>query len=156
MERGYLKALLKIVKSFFDYYGHRALIYLDDQKIETKATLVTISNGPFTGANLPLAPKAKLNDHMLTLRIFRMSKFELFKYFLKAIRLGKTYSSKITTYQCKKVRIESKTPRLIHADARLFGETPVEFSIVPNALNVITNFPKKGESALVKRTFLEP
>jgi diacylglycerol kinase (ATP) len=155
-EKGNPGAFFKVIKSFFDYYGHRALIHVDNQKVETKATLVTVSNGPYTGANLPLAPQAKLNDHKLSVRIFRMTKIELVKYFLRAIRIGKTYNPKITTLQGKKVRIETRTPRLVHADARLFGKTPVEFNIVPNALNVITGFPKKGESSLVKRTYLEP
>ncbi len=155
IERGHKAGLLKIFKTIFDYYKHRVRIVMDQQQIETRASLVTISNGPFGGAALKIAPKAKLNDHRLTISLFRMSKFELVQYFLRVISLCKTSHPKITTYQSKIVSIESKTPRLVHLDARIYGHTPVEFSIVPNALRVIMGFPKAGDSALVKRTYLQ-
>ena len=61
----------------------------------------------------------------------------------------------MATYQARKVKIETEISRVVHADARLFGHPPVEFEIIPNALNVITGFPKKGETALLKRTYLD-
>lgn len=155
-EKGDLKAIFKMIKTLFDYYGHKVQIILDEKKeIVTRATLVTISNGPYSGAALPLAPAAKLNDHRLTVSLFKMSKFELLRYLVNAIWRGKTWSPKIVTFQARRVKIISKTPRLVHADARVFGITPVTFSVLPNALSVITGFPKPGTSSLVKRTYLD-
>lgn len=156
MERGDYKAFFAILKSFFDYYNHRAKITLDHEVIQTRATLVTVSNGPYSGAAIPLAPQAKLNDHRLTVRLFRMEKWELFKYFIRLITFGHARSAKVISYQTKEVKIETHTPRMVHADARLYGETPIKCSILPNALNIITGFPKKDDPhTLIKRTYLD-
>lgn len=156
-ERGDKKSLFRLIKVFFEYYRHRATITLDGkEKIETRAPLVNISNGPYSGVAIPLAPEAKLNDHHLTVTIFRMSKLELFLYILKTMRVGKLKSSKISSYAAKKVTVTTRTPRLVHADARIYGQTPVSFSIVPSALTVVTGFPQPGNSSLLPRTLLDP
>ena len=63
---------------------------------------------------------------------------------------------KIQTFQAEKVRIETKVVKMVHTDSRLFGETPVEFRIVANAINMVTGFPRPGESYLKKRNYLDP
>ncbi len=157
LERGDKKALFRMLKILFDYYGHKAKITLDDKKtIETRSTMITISNGPYTGANIPLAPQARLNDHLLTLRIFRMSKIELVLYFLRIYHNKTRYSPKIQTIQAKKIRIETRVPRIVHADARVYGTTPISLAVTSNALRVITGFPTKQEKSLLKRTYLDP
>jgi len=157
IEKGHLSALWNLFMSFKDYYANKVVIEYDGEKIETKSMLVTVSNGPFTGANLQLAPTAKLNDHRLTISIYKMPKFELLKHFIKLKWFGKVWDPKVKIIQAQKVKIITKKDRLVHTDARVFGTTPVEFSVVPNALQVITGFPKsKEESALVKRTVLDP
>ena len=155
-ERGDWGAIWKGIKSLFQYYGHKTKLTLDERVIKTRATLISISNGPYAGANLPVAPKAKLNDHRLTVSLFKMSVWEIMRYFLAAIRSGKRYSPKVEVHQAQYVRVESKAQRLVHTDARLYGTTPVEFKIVPNALNVITGFPKSQDDSLLKRTPLDP
>lgn len=155
-ENGDWKAIWKAVRVLFQYYGHKATIILDNRIIKTRATMVAVSNGPLAGASLPIAPKAKLNDHKLTVSLFKMSKWQIIRFFLKAINSGKKYSPKVEIYKAKKVRVETKVERLVHADARLFGTTPVEFKIVPNALNVITGFPQSKDISLLKRTLLDP
>ena len=156
LEKGDLKALWKIFRTLFDYYGYRAKIIIDGREIKTKSTLVNVSNGPYSGAAIQMAPKAKLNDHKLTISLFHMNKWELLNHFLTITRSKKRYNRKIETHQGKIVKIETKVKRLVHADARLYGETPVEFSILPNALNIISGFPAPGNSALIKRTYLDP
>ncbi len=147
----------RIIKALFSYYGHRAQVYLDNSAIETKATMVTVSNGPLGGLALELAPDAKLNDHKLTVTLFNMNMFGLTLHILRLLfkRPGKKIKD-IKTYQAEKVKITSEVEKMVHADARLFGETPVEFKIVPSAINVITGFPKPESAALLKRTYLDP
>lgn len=156
-ERGDIVSLYKIVRMFIDYYSNKTSITINKKTIITRAISVSISNGPLTGASLELAPEAKLNDHKLTLSIFKMSKFELLRYFLDLMRIGPSRTPKIETHQGTSIRMSSKYPRSIHADARIFGKTPATFEIVPNALTVITGYPAPdGEVFLVKRTLLDP
>ncbi len=148
--------IFRIIKTVFWFFGEKTKVYCDDEKIVTTATLVTISNGPLGGPALPLAPEAKLNDHKLTLSLFNMNRFELGWHLLQLFLGKQGRIRKVRTYQAEKVKVESKIPQLVHADARLYGDTPVEFRIVPSSLNVITGFPKPGFSALNKRTYLDP
>lgn len=155
-ERGQPLALWRIIKLLYQYTRDLAVIKISDKKIiRTRATMVTISNAPITGAALPIAPLAKLNDHRLTLSLYRMTKWQIMKYFLFKTPNHQRKSRKIEVLQVKKLRVDSKIPKLVHADARVYGQTPVEFEILPNALNVITGFPKAGQSALLKRTLLD-
>ncbi len=158
MEQGNIKALFKIFKTLFAYYGYPAKITLDNEKIESRAILINVANAPYTGAALKIAPKAKLNDHKLTITQLKLSKVELFRYMFRlATGRKKGYYHKVIIKQAEKVKIETKVERPVHADASLFGVTPVEFKIIPNALNVISGFPEsKSEASLLKRTYLDP
>lgn len=156
MEHGHYRAFLGSLKSLFDYYRHRVKIVLDDKTLERQVTMLAVSNGQYTGAALKLAPKARLNDHLLTVSIFEMSKKELFYYLLKLMKTGSTGSTKIFRYQSTKVAIYTQKPKPVHADGQVFGTTPVAYEILPNALTVITGFPEAGGPALEKRTPLDP
>lgn len=156
IEKGQIDGLWSLLKLPYRYANDLAIIKIDGKEIKTRATLVTISNGPFTGAALPIAPDAKLNDHLLTVSFYRMSKWELVRYFWKNSQHYIQRSRKVEVHQGKEVKIDSNRPKLVHADATIFGKTPVVFKIIPNALNVISGFPKPGEAALMKRTILDP
>lgn len=155
-EQGKYKDFFRSLKSLFEYYRHRVKIVMDDKTIERKITMVAVSNGQFTGVALEMAPKARLNDHKLTISVFEMSKRELLYYFLRMLKTGKTSSPKIFRYKSSKIKIYTRTPKPVHADGQVFGATPVEYQILPNALEVITGFPESDGSNLEKRTALDP
>jgi YegS/Rv2252/BmrU family lipid kinase len=154
-KRKFLPLLIKLYR-IKDYFQHKVKIIMDDQEVEDKATMVSVSNGQYTGASMKLAPTAKLNDHILNISVFHMSKIELFFYFIKLISHGKSFSSKITRYQSNSVEIRTVHPKPMHADGYIFGQTPVAYKILPSALNVITGFPDLGNKALKKRNQLDP
>ena len=157
VEQGKYQEIINIIKTLFEYIRYRAEIIMDDKRITTRATIINIANGPYSGPALPIAPTAKLNDHLLTVSIFKMKKFDLFHYFFNLF-FGRKKHKKPTVYQAKKVKIDTKFQRPVHVDARLYGMTPVELSILPNAISVITGFPDPEEEiiSLQKRTFLDP
>ncbi len=155
-ERGDIWQIFNMIQILFDFYTEKINIIVDGKKISTHASLVEISNGPWTGAALNLAPDAKLNDHRLTVSVFHMEKWELLTFFGKLLFHRPARSPKIDRYTGEKVRIESRRRRHVHADAQEFGKTPVEYKIIPNALNMITGFPKSKENkSLRPRTLLD-
>lgn len=156
MEHHHYVAFLKSLKLLFDYYRHKVKIVLDNKTLERRVTMVAVSNGQLTGAALNLAPEARLNDHLLTVSVFEMSKKELFYYLFKLMETGITRSTKIKRYESTKVAIYTKHPKPVHADGQAFGTTPVAYEILPNALDVITGFPEGEEIALEKRAVLDP
>jgi diacylglycerol kinase (ATP) len=157
IEHGKYREIIQIIKTLFEYIRYRVEIMIDDKKVVTRATIINIANGPYSGPALPIAPTAKLNDHLLTVSIFKMKNYDLFRYFFNLF-FGIKRRKKPTVYQAKKVNIDTKVPRPVHVDARVYGMTPVELSILPNAINVITGYPNPQEEiiSLQKRTFLDP
>jgi diacylglycerol kinase family enzyme len=118
-----------------------------------------ISNGPSMGANLSVAPASKLNDHVLKVTLYKMSKKELFWHIVRlkvANSRFYTYNFKhnpdIQTYTSTIVKITSKKSRPVDADARIFGQTPIAVKVKPKALKVIVGFAEfKKESALLEK-----
>jgi diacylglycerol kinase (ATP) len=113
-------------------------IQLDDEEVRTRALMVTVSNGPYTGAGMTVAPDARLDDGAFDVRVFRgFSKPELLRHLL-SIAFGRhRYSPHISTYHSRRVRIETARPLPCRADAEDLGMTPVEFTIRPRALRVV-------------------
>jgi diacylglycerol kinase (ATP) len=120
------------------YRPARMAIQLDDRLIRTRALMVTISNGPYTGAAMTVAPGARLDDGMFDIRVFRrFSKPRLLRH-LVSIAFGRyRYAPEIDTYRSRSVRIESRHPLPARADARDLGTTPVAFTVRPRALRVV-------------------
>lgn len=155
-EKGDWSQIIKMMRILLDFYTQKITIKIDDKEITTHASLVEISNGPWTGAALNLAPDAKLNDHRLTVSVFRMQRWELLKIFAKILTHNPARSPKIDRYQGEKVSIISRNKRHVHADAREFGITPVTYAIIPNALNMVAGFSKTSEkNSLSPRTLLD-
>ncbi|MBA3724169.1 MAG: diacylglycerol kinase family lipid kinase [Candidatus Levybacteria bacterium] len=144
LEHGDLREIWKIIKTVKEYYSYPTKVIINNSEtIETKATVITISNGSYTGPAINIAPQAKLDDHRLTVSLFTMSKFELIRFLLR-VKTGSTAHSKhIQVYRAKEVKILTRKKRKVHADARLFGETPVEFKSKPKAITVITGAVSK-------------
>ena len=120
------------------YRPARMSIFLEQQQIRTRALMVTISNGPYAGAGMTVAPGARLDDGLFDVRIFRrFSKPRLLRH-LVSIAFGRyRYAPEVDTYRSRFVRIESAHPLPARADSRDLGTTPVAFVTRPGALRVV-------------------
>lgn len=156
LEKGEITAFFKMIKSFWDFYMYSADLEVDGKKMHTKASAIVIGNGQLIGPGLALASKAKLNDHLLTVNVYKMTKFELLKFIFSLLTGKRQITKKIEIFQGKKVMLKTLYPRLVHADARLYGKTFFVCQIEPNGLLVISGFPDPGESFLNARTWLDP
>jgi diacylglycerol kinase (ATP) len=120
------------------YRPARMVLELDDRLVRTRALMVAISNGPYTGAGMTVAPDARLNDGLFDVRVFRgFSKWELIRH-LASIAFGRyRYAPRVSTYRSKRVRVTSARPLPVRADQLDLGWTPVEFLTRPAALRVV-------------------
>jgi len=120
------------------YRPARMSIDLDDRRIRTRALMVTVSNGPYTGAGMTVAPDARLDDGQFDVRVFRhLSKPRLLRHLL-SIAFGRyRYAPEVASYRSRFVRIEGARPLPARADSRDLGLTPIEFATRPAALRVV-------------------
>ncbi len=158
-ERGDRAALGRFLKGMGQFYRSPLKVDLDDgRSFESRAHVIMVSNGPYADAAMPVAPSAKLNDHMLTIRRYHMSKVQLLQHVLRLKVSGAYKNTDIETYTSTSVRITSRSPRPVHADARIFGDTPMLIKIRPNALKVIAGYPDSPQDSalLAKNVYLIP
>jgi diacylglycerol kinase (ATP) len=120
------------------YRPARMRIELDDGVIETRALMVTASNGPYVGLGMTVAPGARLDDGRFDVRVFRgFSKWELLRH-LASIAFGRRrYEPQVSTYRSSVVSISSARPLPARADSSDLGATPVTFRTLPGALRVV-------------------
>ena len=127
------------------YHPARMRIELDDGMVRTRALMVTVANGPYTGIGFTVAPSARLDDGKFDVRVFqRFSRWELVRHF-GAIAFGRRrYSPKVRTYRSARVRIESVHPLPCRADHHDLGTTPVDFVVRKAALRVVVPHAPRG------------
>jgi diacylglycerol kinase (ATP) len=120
------------------YRPARMVVHLDDRRIQTRALMISVANGPYTGIGLTVAPEAQLDDGLFDVVIFRrFSKVQLLRH-LASIAFGRRrYTPEIEMYRSASVRIESIHPLPCRADSRDLGTTPVEFRVRTRALRVV-------------------
>jgi len=105
--------------------------------LRLRALMLTISNAPYYGMNFAVAPKASIDDGLLTITAFkRYSKLELLWHFF-AIRAGRrAYTPRLVTLQVERLRIGSSQRPPVHADGTALDEWPLDLSISRGALRL--------------------
>jgi len=158
-EQGDRSAFFRFLKHVGPFYRSPLKVELDEGRtFESRAHVIVISNGPYSGAAINTAPSAKLNDHVLTIRRYQMSKLELLRHVLRLMIFGAYTNPKIERYTTTTVRVTSPSPRPLHADARVFGKTPIMIKVRPKALKVIAGYPDspKDSAMIPKRIYIAP
>lgn len=138
LEQGERESVLRTIWVALRYRPSRMRIELDDRAIRTRALTVTVSNGPYTGTGMTVAPHARLDDGRLDVRVFeRFSKAELIRHFASIAFGRRAYEPRVSSYRSRRVRISSRHPQPVRADSHDVGVTPVELDVRPGALRVV-------------------
>lgn len=134
---GEYTAILRGVWVMLRYRPARMILYLDARVVKTRALMVTVANGPYTGIGFTVAPGAQLDDGLFDVRVFRgFSKIELLLHLWKIAFGRRRYSPKISTYRSSSVRVESVHPLPCRADSHDLGTTPITFQVRSRALRI--------------------
>jgi diacylglycerol kinase (ATP) len=145
--KGEYSSFFGLIRVLARYRPARMRIELDSGTISTRALMVAVANGPYTGAGLTFAPDARLDDGMFDVRVFEdFSKRELVTHLWSIMAGRHAYSPKIRTYRSKQVRVDARHPRPCRVDARDLGTTPVEFRVRRQALRVVAPAPDRPDS----------
>jgi diacylglycerol kinase (ATP) len=83
-------------------------------------------------------PKGLPDDGLLDVTIINgMGKFEIIRN-LKILYDGTILRHpKIDGYKCKNIKVTSEAVMYAEADGESLGQTPAEFSIVPDGINIV-------------------
>lgn len=140
----YLKCLMK---GFMGYRCPHFKIYTDgDLFFEGPALSVALGNGKYCGGGLRQTPDAVPDDGLIDLTVIR--RIPKIRIALNIRRLldgsiGKLKPVKMT--RAGKIQIYSSPASFMEVDGESVGCTPVTASIIPSAINVITNRDKEDK-----------
>jgi diacylglycerol kinase (ATP) len=104
------------------------------------AMMVAVANAPSYGAGMEIAPRARLDDHLLDVCfVRRVNKLRLLRLFPRVYCGRHVNLPQVAYFQTDTVRLMSEPRRDVYADGEYVGRTPVEIRVLPAALRVIVN-----------------
>ncbi len=130
--------LYNLLSSLILYRNTPAEITIDGKKVSSRVFSINVGNGRYCGGGMRQTPDALPDDGLLDITVIKeMGKFEILKS-LKLLYDGTILSHpKIDGYRTTSLSITSDSLLYIEADGESLGHTPVEFSIMPLAVNII-------------------
>lgn len=134
---GYARSVLR---HLFNYQSLNYSIKINNQKtFQRTAFMLNIVNGTTYGYNFHFHSKAKLNDGLIHLLIFKdVARWRYFGLLLTSLR-GKIHESKLVDiFDIQQVTIESNRNTFMEMDGDYFEtDSPFEVKVVPKSLRVV-------------------
>lgn len=123
------------------------------QSIELEATMdgdswhgrvlfAAVANAPCYGSGVRIAPSAKIDDGWLDVTLVEeMPLARLLEAIPIVLRSGDIRWPEVHRYRCRYAKFQTNRPALVHGDGEILGDSPVEFGIVPGAVQIM--LPRK-------------
>ncbi len=129
-----------VVRYLFSYVNRKAAVLFEDKEVVADFYSINIGICKYSGGGMQLVPHAIPNDGLLALTYDTgLSKPEVLMITPSLFTGNIDWYKKVKTHQVKHVRVEAREerPTYLEVDGEFLGETPCEFHIIENALNVI-------------------
>jgi YegS/Rv2252/BmrU family lipid kinase len=142
----YLRIALEGLAS---YRSPQFRVRADGQAIEGRLLLVFVANARYCGNRMHVAPTACVDDGLLdVLAVRELSLIEVLPKLLKLYRGRILGDPAVRHLRAARVSIETDPPAIVQADGQLLSQTPAEFSVLRQALRVVTGLadPAQGGS----------
>jgi len=133
----YVVALLRTAMAFS---GNKVTISGDSATaIDTKVTSVAMGNGKYQGGGMVMCPRAVIDDGLLDVTLIHFLRVPELIRNLPLLYNGKIYTHpKVQYLRVTSLRADSKEPVLIEIDGEPLGRLPVEISVLPRAMQIVS------------------
>ena len=139
---GVLRAAIRFLRQLG---SPKIIVEYEGGRLETRAPMVSVANGPYVGAAYAIAPEARIEDGLLDVVVFRGVSVVRVLLHLAVIAGGRSspLPAQARIMKVRSVRITKRNgrPLPVHADGESAGVTPASFEVVPAALRVIVGPP---------------
>jgi YegS/Rv2252/BmrU family lipid kinase len=127
-----------LLSSLISYRNTPVEITIDGRTSTTKVFSINVGNGRYCGGGMRQTPDAIPDDGLFDITVIKeMGRIEIIKS-LQLLYDGTIMSHpKVDGYRSTNLKVTSESVVYIEADGESLGHTPVEFSIIPAAVNII-------------------
>lgn len=128
---GNLIYALYLLLEIFRYRPSKLELIIDHKKhIFEKTWFVTVSNQPYYGGGMQIAPNADPQDGKFSIIIVhQLSKWKLLFVFMSVFWGGHLKFKEVAEYKGENIIIQFNDPVAVHADGENIGETPLDVRI---------------------------
>jgi diacylglycerol kinase (ATP) len=135
---GKLAFLIALIVQTLNLTGTKSTLLVDGKKLSSRIFLAVASNIHLYGDIIRIAPMASMTDGRLDVCIFKAySGIEALRLMFSLLLGWHTRDPEVKMLQARRLVVETDHPLPVHADGEIVGNTPVEITVVPNALHVI-------------------
>ncbi len=127
-----------LLSSLISFTKTNADIIIDGKRNKCKIFSVNVGNGRYCGGGMRQTPDARPDDGLLDITVIKeMGRIEIIRN-LKILYDGTILSHpKVDGYRSNNLRVETESLLFAEADGESLGHTPVEFGIIPSAVNIV-------------------
>jgi diacylglycerol kinase (ATP) len=137
--RGTAAYIAAVIETLRTFQAADMRVTLDGETVELRAMLCSIANASYYGGGMHIAPDARLDDGLFDVCLLaEAGKMEFLSAFPRVFKGTHTTHPKVTMRRARHVRIESDPSMPVLVDGEVVGKTPVEFVLVPGAIQVMT------------------
>lgn len=128
-----------MIRSFFRYKSTGIKVWVDDRLVYNNLLLsIALGICKYNGGGIQQLPEAVADDGMLDLTLIRPVHFWHILFRLHYLFNGGIYRIRhMLRERGSRIRIESSPEVSVEADGEILGETPLEFSVVPQAIRIV-------------------
>ena len=127
-------------------------VTVDDVRIETRAMLVAVGNGPAFGGGMLVCPDASYDDGLLDVVILHQVSIPRFLTIYPQVFRGRHLAQpEVQVLRGRRVRLEAACI-ITQADGERFGALPLDLEVVPGALRVVVPRPAELSAGDAGRT----
>lgn len=132
----YVKSMLRALMA---YKSKRFKVTLDGEMlVNGEVFSATVGIGKYNGGGMMQMPNAVFDDGLFDVTVIRKKTKASVLYNFKKLYNGRIHKiSKISTWQGKKVYIESEPESPIEIDGEAMGYSPFSFELIPQSIRVV-------------------
>ena len=138
---GAVRYFASALSALVEFIAPAVEVELDGTRILASAEpllLAVVTNTPTYGAGIRIAPAAKIDDGLLDVTfVGDLNWTRVLEAFPVLLRTGDLRWPEVMRSRGRRVVLRTERSAPFHGDGEILGETPVEISVLPGAINVI-------------------
>jgi diacylglycerol kinase (ATP) len=142
---GTLAYLISGLQALRDPQIARYQLTIDGKEIEVEGMTCMIANSGNVGTpGIRVAQNVDVSDGLLDVIVIRKADLGSLISVVASVVAGNENAEPLQHWQGRNIKVVADPPQTVQADGEILGQTPVDISVIPNALKIIVPKPKEA------------